>query len=129
MKLSIARDEAAAVRVDIIGRVTQQDLISHRDPLYDLLGPEGYRRQVRLDLSETSYLDSSGVSWLLTCQRRIREAGGRLTLCRPHPVIANVLRVLKLEAVFEVDHALPPPPSPQPTAATEPPVAATVNSV
>ena len=103
MKLSIAHDDETAVCVELTGKVTQRDLTNHRDPLFDLLGPDGYRRQVRLDLSEASYLDSSGVSWLLACHKRIKEAGGNLSLLHPHPAVAIVLRVLKLERVFEVD--------------------------
>jgi anti-anti-sigma factor len=58
---------------------------------------------VRLDLSNTSFMDSSGVGWLLTCHKRMRQAGGKLSLCAPHPTVANVLRVLKLERIFEID--------------------------
>jgi anti-anti-sigma factor len=103
MKISIAKNEGDLVRVTVSGEVTQRELNPTQDPLIDLLGPDGYSRNVRMDLSEASYLDSSGVGWLLACNKRIKQAGGRLTLERPHPIVANVLKVLKLERVFDVD--------------------------
>jgi anti-anti-sigma factor len=85
--------------------VTQRELGPFQEPLVELLGPAAYSRLVKLDLSETSYMDSSGVGWLLTCHKRMRQAGGKLTLQAPHPVVANVLRVLKLEKVLEIEQA------------------------
>ena len=105
MKLSIAGDEGNQVRVALAGQVTQRELDPLQDPLIDLLGPGGYSKFVRLDLSEASYLDSSGIGWLLSCQKRMKQAGGRLTLERPHPIVANVLKVLKLEKLFEMGEA------------------------
>ena len=99
---SVSSSGENAVRVALVGRVTQRELDPLQDPLIELLGPGGYGKTVHLDLSEASYLDSSGVGWLLSCHKRMQQAGGRLTLERPHPMVANVLKVLKLEKVFEL---------------------------
>jgi anti-sigma B factor antagonist len=109
MKLSISRDEGNSVRVSLAGQVTQREINPLEDPLIALLGPGGYSKTVLLDLSEADYLDSSGVGWLLSCHKRMKQAGGRLTLERPHPVVANVLKVLKLERVFDLGSAAPGP--------------------
>jgi len=101
MKLSIAQSEGDEIRIALAGHVTQRELNPLQDPLIDLLGPGGYGKFVRLDLSEADYLDSSGVGWLLTCNKRMKQAGGRLLIERPHPIVANVFRVLKLEKVFD----------------------------
>ena len=105
MKLSIAHDDGQQVLVAVTGQVTQREVSPIEEPLALLLGPGAYSRLVRLDLSNTNFLDSSGVGWLLTCQKRMRQAGGKLTLCAPHPIVANVLKVLKLERVFEIESA------------------------
>ena len=102
MQLSIAGEEGNSVRVTLAGQCTQRNLNPLEDPLIQLLGPGGYGKLVRLDLSAVSYLDSSGVGWLLSCQKRMKQAGGQLTLERPHPMVVNVLRVLKLEKLFEL---------------------------
>jgi anti-sigma B factor antagonist len=106
MKLSIApcqgTTEGNSVRVALAGQVTQRDLNPLEDPLMALLGPGGYSKLIRLDLSEADYLDSSGVGWLLTCHKRIKQAGGRLLIEKPHPMVVNVFKVLKLEKVLEL---------------------------
>jgi anti-anti-sigma factor len=107
MKLSIARRDGDEVRVALSGRVSQRELSPFQDPLSELLGPDGCGRIVRLDLSEADYLDSSGVGWLLACHRRLKQAGGRLLIERPPPIVANVLRVLKLEKVLELPDLAP----------------------
>lgn len=111
MKLTIAKDDGQVVEVAITGRVTQTDFGPIHEPLAQLLGPNTYARTIRLDLSDTDYLDSSGVSWLLTCHKRMREAGGKLSIHNPHPTVANVLRVLRLEKVLDVElsNGAPPP--------------------
>lgn len=105
MKLTVAKDDGQCVHVAVRGRVTQSDLGPIHDPLSELLGPDAYQRQVRLDLSDTSYVDSSGVGWLLTCHKRMKAAGGKLTLHSPHPTVANLLRVLRLEKVLDIECA------------------------
>ena len=102
MKLKIAKDDGDCVEVAVSGQVTQRDIDPIAEPLQELLGPTAYTRQVRLDLSDTNYLDSSGIGWLLKCHKRMREKGGKLTLHAPHPVVANTLRVLKLDKVFHL---------------------------
>jgi anti-anti-sigma factor len=102
MKLSIAQQEGDTVRVALAGHVTQREINPLQDPLIELLGPGGYSKTVRLDLSDASYMDSSGVGWLLSCNKRIKAAGGRLTIERPHPIVANVFKVLKLEKVLNL---------------------------
>jgi Anti-anti-sigma regulatory factor (antagonist of anti-sigma factor) len=105
MKLSIAQTAGEEVRVALAGHVTQREVSPLQDPLIELLGPGGYGKIVRLDLSEAEYVDSSGIGWLLSCHKRIKQAGGRLLIERPHPIVANVFRVLKLERVFELADA------------------------
>jgi anti-anti-sigma factor len=103
MKLSIAQDDGQSVRVAVQGPVTQRELSPLQEPLVELLGPGAYGREVRLDLSGTDYMDSSGVGWLLACHKRMKQAGGKLTLHAPHPVVANVLSVLKLDKVLAIE--------------------------
>ena len=110
MQLSITRDDGQTVEVAVVGQVTQRDIDPLRDPLIELLGPGAYARQVRLDLRETTYMDSSGVGWLLLCHKRMRQAGGKLVLVDPHPVVANVLRILKLDRVLAIENSTPAAP-------------------
>src|SRR5262245_53970888 len=103
MKLSLASEDAQRTCVAVTGEVTQREFGPLREPLSELLGPTAYSRNVRLDLSDATYIDSGGVGWLLACHKRMRHAGGKLTLHAPHPIVANALKVLKLEKVFEIE--------------------------
>ncbi len=105
MKLSIAQTAGDEVCVALAGHVTQRELSPLEDPLIELLGPGGYGKVVRLDMSGADYLDSSGVGWLLLCNKRMKQAGGKLLIERPHPTVQNVFRVLKLEKVLDLADA------------------------
>lgn len=102
MKMKLAGEEGNLVKVSVSGPVTQRELAPQDEPLGELLGPAGYSRQVLLDLADVSYLDSSGVGWLLTCHKRIKQAGGRFIVHSYSPIVSNVLRVLKLERVLQL---------------------------
>ncbi len=55
-----------------------------------------------LNLEDSNYIDSSGVGWLLRCNKRFREAGGRLVLHSVPPLALQVFQVLKLDKLFHV---------------------------
>src|SRR5262245_1867355 len=103
MKLAIAKDDGQGARVSISGKVTQHDFSSAQEPLAELLGPSVYGRQVTLDFSNTMYLDSAGIGWLLACHKRMREAGGKRTLENVPSIVANLLRLLKLSRLLGID--------------------------
>lgn len=103
MKLAIAKDDGQTAHVKISGKVTQHDFSAVQEPLVELLGPNVYHRHVVLDLSDTMYIDSSGVGWLLTCHKRMREGGGKLSLEKTPSIVANLLRLLKLATLFGID--------------------------
>jgi anti-sigma B factor antagonist len=61
-------------------------------------------RTVILDLSEVSFLDSSGVRALLQCEAHIAQAGGRLALMKPSEIVIRVLDLVDLRRrIPEVD--------------------------
>jgi anti-anti-sigma factor len=98
MQLSFSSD-GDAVAVALKGRITHATLDIGNDPLA-VHNPDIYKRRVLFDLSGVDYVDSSGVSWLLTCHKRCREAGGKLVLHSITPLVMQVIRVLKLDQVF-----------------------------
>src|SRR6476619_8439220 len=102
MKLSIDADDGNTVSVKIAGNVNQQEIALLADPLGDLLGPEAYRRRVCMDLGNTGFLDSSGINWLILSHKRFREQGGRLVLHSLPPMVMNVIKILKMQRVFEI---------------------------
>ena len=68
MQLSQLPSDSAVTLVRCSGKISQAEIQHDQDPLGDLLGPGAYGRRVLFDLGQTHYIDSSGVSWMLTAQ-------------------------------------------------------------
>jgi anti-sigma B factor antagonist len=79
----------------------------------DLAATLERRSWVVVDLSEVTFVDSSGLGVLVASRMLARELGGDLALVGPQPNVATVLDVTGLAAVFvtfESMAALPPKP-------------------
>lgn len=59
-----------------------------------------------LDLSHTAYIGSAFIEVMFRAWKRLRDRGGRLALCGLQPFCAEVLRVARLDSVFESYEAL-----------------------
>ena len=57
--------------------------------------------QILLDGAEVTFLDSAGVGVLVRLLHRTRSASGDLKLCRLPPRVADVLRITRLDGVFD----------------------------
>jgi len=66
----------------------------------DLLGM-GHHRIV-LDLSDTTFIDSTGLSVLLNGLRRIDRMRGRLTIVCTIPTVLRWFHVTRLETTFDI---------------------------
>lgn len=74
----------------------------HDEPLSMAIGSEAYQRRVLLNLSAVTRMDTSGVNWLLTLQKRMDAVGGRLVLHSLSPAARSVVRVLNLHGALRV---------------------------
>ena len=102
MELTVVSDDANVLRLKLVGHVTQNDLATPNDLIEELLGDDGYARRVALDMGEVSFIDSSGISWLLIRHKRFREAGGTLILHSIPSLVLDVLKVLRMDLVFNL---------------------------
>ena len=102
MQLSIESEDNGVVQVKSSGRITQDQLAKKPDPLGDLLGAGAFSRNVLLDMSDTEFLDSSGVSWLLVSHKKFQEEQGRLIIHSVPPIVLNVIKILRMNLVFEL---------------------------
>ncbi len=59
--------------------------------------------QIVLDLSQTAFLDSSGLRAILTAQRRLGESGGQLRLRAPSDAVTRLLDITGLANHFVVE--------------------------
>lgn len=61
----------------------------------------GVKRLI-IDLSQVEYCDSSGLSSLLFCERRMRENNGEIILTGVGDKILNLLKIVKLDSLFQI---------------------------
>ena len=94
------REQAGASVVSAEGEVDVSPAPALRQRLYEL--PESAK--VVVDLSEVTFLDSTGLGVLVAALKRVREsdAGGDLRLVVTRPQVSKVLEVTGLSTVFSV---------------------------
>ena len=66
-----------------------------------LANKEGHRNLV-LDLSETRYIDSSGLSAVLIGHRGCRDAEGTFVLCGLQPAVEKLVSISQLDSVLKI---------------------------
>lgn len=60
-------------------------------------------QQLILDMSGVEYLDSAFLSKLLTIDKRMRAAGGKLLIRNLSPLMEQMLKATRLDALFTVE--------------------------
>jgi anti-sigma B factor antagonist len=87
--------------VDVSGKITLGEGSSAlRDVLRDLTAQGA--RKVLLNLSEVSYIDSSGIGELVSGFTSVANAGGTLKLLGLTKRVKDLLQITKLYTVFDV---------------------------
>src|SRR5262249_54014349 len=66
------------------------------------LASEVGRRRLVLNLGNVGSLGSLALSQLITCQKRIQAAGGRLILCNLNPSLLEILRTTRMDHMFNI---------------------------
>ena len=102
MRLTLLSHTDQVTRLECDGDVTYSQLASDKDPMEEVIGPTIWKRCVLLSLEKTTYIDSSGVSWLLHAHRESAKSGGRLVLHSLSPMVQQVLQMLKLMKLFTI---------------------------
>ena len=87
--------------VDVSGRITLgEGSSSVRDSLRELIGKG--EKKILLNLSEVSYIDSSGIGELVSAYTTISNQGGTLKLVGLTKRVKDLLQITKLYTVFDV---------------------------
>ncbi len=78
--------------------------MSHSPGVHQTLVEVLENRPTRLiiDLTEVTYMDSSGVGILVDALRRVRVSGAKLALVAVAPRVLSVLQITKLDQFFEM---------------------------
>ena len=87
--------------VDAAGRITLgEGAITFRDTIRDLAGKGN--QKILLNLSEISYIDSSGIGELVSGFTTVRNQKGALKLMGLTKRVQDLLQITKLYTVFDV---------------------------
>jgi len=71
------------------------------EQLFSLVDNEGCRK-VLLNFSNVEYLSSAALGKLITLNKKLQQAGGRLVLCNIDPQIHEVFEITKLDKFFKI---------------------------
>ena len=67
---------------------------------------EDGRRKIILDFSNVEYLSSAALGQLITMDKRVKGAKGKLRLCNIRPEILEVFTITRLNKVFDINDNL-----------------------
>lgn len=102
MELNIVSQTDDLIHVKASGEIRQRKLPGDKEPLSELLGEDVYGKKVLFDLSEVKYIDSSGLGWLVVCQKRFKEHKGVVVLHSLPQLVSNVLKIVQLDQIFAI---------------------------
>jgi anti-anti-sigma factor len=103
MQLFLTSEDDNIVCIACEGEISQSRFpSSEHNPLEELLGDGFYQRLVVFDLGEATFIDSSGVGWLLNCHKCFLAAGGRLILHSVPGTVDQVLNLLRLHTILTI---------------------------
>lgn len=100
------------LEVEPIGDVTVVNFVDRKildeqniqvigDQLFSLVDQEGLRKLL-LNFSNVEYLSSAALGKLITLNKKLQAAGGRLILCNIDPQIYEVFEITKLDKFFNI---------------------------
>lgn len=86
--------------VRLLGELDMSTAPQLREELLRVIA--GGARMVTVDLSELAFVDSTGLSVLITGLKRLRQQGGEMALRSPNPGTRRVLEITGLTEVFPI---------------------------
>ncbi len=100
MKIEIEHPQPGKVVVRAQGRLDSDSAPAFKEQIRDVAQTE--LDFVVLDLEAVDFIDSSGLSALVSALKAIRQQGGMLNLCKPQPQVLTALRLTLLDRVFPI---------------------------
>ncbi len=63
--------------------------------------------RIVLDMSDTNYCDSSGLSAILTANRLCKDSSGKFIMCGIQPTVKKMIEIAQLDRVLFIEDTLP----------------------
>ncbi len=86
--------------IHLLGELDMSTAPQLREELLRLT--DGGGSEIVVDLSQLGFIDSTGLSVLITCLKRVRQQGGEMALRSPSPSTRKVLEITGLHEVFVI---------------------------
>lgn len=86
--------------VELSGRLVMADAPEARQQLKTII--EAGHGKLILDLAGVSFMDSSGLSVLISAYKSIRAKGGDMVLLGLTPTVQSLIELTRLQQVFEI---------------------------
>lgn len=86
--------------LDIEGDLTEEHCPNLQKALKRLQGDS--RHWLLLNLEKVSFLGSHALGILLFADKEAREAGGKMRLLRPHPMVRMTLQLTRVKFLLEI---------------------------
>lgn len=96
----VVSGEDTSYELRLLGELDMSTAAQLRDELARVTSDGA--RHVTLDLSDLAFIDSTGLSVLVTGLKRLRQDGGDLALRSPTPGTRRVLEITGLTEVFSI---------------------------
>lgn len=98
------RRDAAAVEVHLRGEIDLKNSPRLRSTLQELVTSKP--RRVILDLTDVTYVDSSGMGTIVEFRRKLQPSGGVLVLSGLQERVRSVLEITRLDHFFRITNTL-----------------------
>jgi anti-sigma B factor antagonist len=100
MKLSTTVVEPQRVVVNVEGRLDAETCNQLKQAFHDLVANS--IRHVTVEMSQVTFIDSSGLSALISGLKTLRQAGGSLNLAAVGTQVRTALRLTLLDTVLPI---------------------------
>jgi anti-anti-sigma factor len=100
MNIEMEKRESGQVIVYPQGRLDARTALTFKGKLHEIA--DGRPAVVIVDLAQVSFIDSSGLSALVSGMKAVRQNGGMLNLSSPRQQALTALRLTLLDRVFPI---------------------------
>jgi anti-sigma B factor antagonist len=92
--------EGETLRVSAVRQLGAANANSFRDSVRDSL--DGTQKNIDIDLSETTFLDSCGLGALVALQKTASDRQGIVRLLNPLPPVEQILELTRMGRILEI---------------------------
>ncbi len=97
--------EDGVLEIKLIGEIDHHSAVSVRSDVDGLIF-ESRPKKVVLDLSEISFMDSSGLGLIMGRYALIKDLGGTLSLRAPTVAVMKILSLAGMERMIKIDKSI-----------------------